>query len=202
MLACLIDGTVFQRFQSFPEPLQKSVSREEFLALKLCLGVLAQRRHDLLMGDSGEIALQQVPATAAQGVDEVQGVEYGEKHVPLSKQDGQIRLGDRLFVVADLHPVIDSPAGENVARAGPVGQGQGHAQFFVPHVVEPVDAGPPEKGDTGDGEGDGVRDAGLALAVVAGDAVHAAELIGDRLGEALEALHGQRRHLKFLDGFH
>ena len=66
-------------------------------------------------------------------------------------------------------------------------------------VIQMVKLGSAVKGDAGNGEGDGVRNAAFPLAVVAGDGVHVAKGEGCLCRKALEALHGQRTHMKFFD---
>ncbi len=68
--------------------------------------------------------------------------------------------------------------------------------------MEPVKAPLPEKGKSGNGEGDGVRDAGLAPAVAAGDYRGIPEHQVRGLPIGLEPGDGHAGDLKALDFFH
>ena len=116
-----------------------------------------------------QIPLQQVLAVLTQFLDEVQGIEDGEKHVPLAKKIGEIKLADLISIIRDGHTVFSSCARHFMYRAFFIHKAHLNGNIGIFLVVEPVDPSLPEEGETSHRKGDGVRNAGLAAPVSAGD---------------------------------
>ena len=148
-----------------------------------------------------QIALQQVLAVLTQLLDEVQGVENGEKHIPLTKKVGEIELADLIAVVGDGHAVFSSRARQLMGRASLIHKAHLNGNIRVALVVEPVDPTLPEEGKPGHDKGDGVRDAGFAPPVPACDDGGIAEGQLRRSLVGFEAGNGHTDDLKLFDFF-
>ena len=108
---------------------------------------------------------------------------------------------DLIAVVGDGHAVFSSRARQLMGRASLIHKAHLNGNIRVALVVEPVDPTLPEEGESGHGKGDGVRDAGLAAPVPAGDnsGIAKGQLRGALVG--FEAGNGHTDDLKLFDFF-
>ena len=157
-------------------------------------------RENFLLGDLREIPLQQIPPLGTQNIDEVLGIEHGEKQIPLPEHHREIPLGHTDTVQRDVHVVVLPSAGQRSGLAVLRLELQLYQQVSGALVVEIVDLGPGIEAHAGDGKGDGVGDAAFPYTHMAGDHIHAAETKRLRFRVTLESAHGEPGHAELLDG--
>ena len=139
---------------------------------------------------------QQFLPIVPQFLDEIEGIEDGEEHILFAEHLIEVVLADLIAVVGDGHAAFLPGAGQFMVLAFPVHKVHRHHQVGIRLAVQPVDPALPEKGEAGDGESDGVGDAGLAAAVAAGDDRGIAEGEVRGLLIALEPGYGHTGDLK------
>ena len=169
LLTVQVGDALLQTADLLTSALEISVRGEKKLVLQGFPHRLGKLCKDRFLRDMRQIPLQQVLAVLTQLLDEVQGVENGEKHIPLTKKVGEIELADLIAVVGDGHAVFSSRARQLMGRASLIHKAHLNGNIRVVLVVEPVNPTLPEEGEPGHGKGDGVRDAGLAAPIPAGD---------------------------------
>ena len=146
--------------------------------------------------------MEKVLAIVAQLLDKVQRVENRQEHVPLSEKVGEIHLPHLATIIGDGHTVALTGAGQLMERSVFIHKAHADEQIRIILAVEPVNAVLSEKRQTGDSEGDGVRDAAFAAPITArNDGGIAKGQIGG-LTVGLEALHMQGRDPKRFEFFH
>ena len=202
LLTLEVDDGLLQLPDVRPLFLQVGVRREKLLMLQGRPGGVGELGQHRLMGNQGQVPLQQVFAILPQLLDEVERVKDGQEYVLLSKQFGEIHLADLAAVIEDGHAVFVPGAGEHMGRARFIHKAHGDGHIGLNLVVQPVDAPLPEKGEAGDYEGDGVCDAGFAPSVAAGDDCRIAEHQVRRLHIGFEPGDGHVGDLKALDFLH
>ena len=202
LLALEINGVFLQLPDFRPLVFQEGVGGEDLLPLQRRPHLVAQLRQHRLMGDHGQVQLQEIFALIPQLLDEVEGIEDGQENIPLAKHVRQVQLANLIAVKGDGHAAVPPGAGEGVGWACLIHEAQADRHVGVDLVVQPVDAPLAEKGLARDGKGDGVGDAGLAYAVAAGDDGPGPEGQLGGLLVGLEARQGHAGDLKLLDFLH
>ena len=129
---------------------------------------LSESGEHLLMGNGGQVPLQQLLPIVPQFLDEIKRIEDGEENIPFAEHLVQVMLADLIAVVGDGHSAFLPGAGQLMVLPFPVQKIQLHHQVRIRLTVQAVNATLTEKRKPGDGEGDGVGDAGFAAAVAAG----------------------------------
>ena len=146
--------------------------------------------------------MEKVLAIAAQFFDKVQRIEDGQEHVPLSEEISEIHLPHLTAIIGDGHTVALTGAGQLMERPIFIHKAHADEQIRIILIVETVNAALSEEGQTGDSEGNGVRDAALAASVAArNDGGIAKGQVGG-LTVGLEALHVQCRDPERFEFFH
>ena len=102
-------------------------------------------------------------------------------------------------IQSDRHFVILPAAGERSHVSSSILKYQLHRQIAGMLMVEVVDFATSVEAYTGDGKGDGVRNAALSDAHVSGDYIHIAELKCPAVRITLEATNGKPGHTKLFD---
>ena len=85
LLALEVDHALLQLSDFFPLQLQKAVGREDIHPFQRRPGFIGKLFHHGLPWDHGQVHLQQVFALIPQLLDEIEGIEDGQEHVPFAE---------------------------------------------------------------------------------------------------------------------
>ena len=197
-----VQDVVFQLPNGLPQLPALHLRREQRLIPQGFHGGARHLRQNVLLAERRQIPLEKVLAIVAQLLNKVQRVENRQEHIPFSEKVGEIHLPHLAAIIGDGHTVALTGAGQLMERPVFIHKPHTNEQIRIIPAVEPVNAVLSEEGQTGDSEGDGVRDAALAASVAArNDGGIAKGQVGG-LTVGLEALHVQCRDPERFEFFH
>ena len=186
LLPLAVGQSALQLPDRFPRLLDQGLRGKEGILSQNALVVFAQLFHYLFVGHLRHVPFKEIASLVPKHLNEIQGIEHRQKEVAFRKDGIQVLCRNGLSIPEDICVVADPVPDQAVGLPFAVHNLKLNTDVFA-WGAEPIHPVAAEKGHSGDGVGNRVRNGAFPLGIVAENCVHGTKRKAAFFRKAFEA---------------